>query len=72
MDKLIDALQAYHIAFKIPLGMSPYRLVYGQPYHVLVELQHQVCWAMSTLNFDLNVVGEENKSRLNELEEIRG
>ena len=35
-DRLPDALWAYRIAYKTPLGMSPYQLVYGKTYHLPV------------------------------------
>ena len=70
-DKLIDALWAYRTAYRTPLGMSPYRVVYGWPCHLPVELEHRAWRAIRTLNYELNAAGEERKLNLNEPEEIR-
>jgi len=38
-SKLPEALWAYRTAYKTPIGMTPYQLVYGKTSHLPVELE---------------------------------
>ena len=69
--KLDDALWAYRTAYKTPTRMSPYRLVFGKPCYLPLELEYKVMWVIKKLNFDFKVAKEERLLQLNELEELR-
>nr|GEU59832.1 reverse transcriptase domain-containing protein [Tanacetum cinerariifolium] len=69
-DKLDDALWAFCTAFKIHIGCTPYKLVYGKACHIPIELEHKAYWTLKHCNFDLKTTGDHRKVQLNELNEL--
>nr|GEY70437.1 reverse transcriptase domain-containing protein [Tanacetum cinerariifolium] len=61
LDKLDDALWAFQIAYKTPIGYTSYKLVYGKACHLPIELEHKAYWALKHANFDLQTAGDHRK-----------
>nr|GEU48760.1 reverse transcriptase domain-containing protein [Tanacetum cinerariifolium] len=69
-EKLEDALWAFRTAYKIPIGCTPYKLVYGKSCHLPIELEHKAYWALKHVNFDLKTTGDHRKLQPNKLNKL--
>ncbi|GJY55853.1 reverse transcriptase domain-containing protein [Tanacetum coccineum] len=71
-DRLDDALWAFsEPLIRTPIVAPPYKLVYGKPCHLPIELEHRAYWALKHANFNLKTAGDHRKLQLNELNELR-
>ena len=69
--KLDDALWAYRTAYKSPIGMSPYMIVFGKPCNLPLDLEYKAMWVVKKLNCDFHATNEKRLLQMNELEELR-
>ena len=67
--KLDDAL--WETTYKSPIEMSPYKTVFGKPFHLSLKLEYKAMCAIKKLNYDFHAAKEKRLLQMNELEELR-
>jgi len=66
-----EVLWVYKTAFKMPIGLSPFQLVYDKACHLLVAMEHKAYWDLKLLNFDSKAAREKRHILVHGLEELR-
>ena len=69
--KLDGALWAYRTAYKNPIGISPYSIVFGKPCHLPLKLEYKAMWLIEKMNYDFQAAKENRLLQMNDLEELR-
>ncbi|GKC94724.1 reverse transcriptase domain-containing protein [Tanacetum coccineum] len=70
-DKLDDSVWAFRIAYKSPIGSTPFRIVYEKACHLSIEMKHKAYWALKNANLNLDAIGRNRFLKLNKLAKIR-
>ena len=70
-DKLPDALWAYQMAYKTPIRMFPFWLIFMKAFHLPVELEHRAYWTIKKLNLSLDEAVKHRLLQHQELQELR-
>ncbi|XP_028804490.1 uncharacterized protein LOC114759479 [Neltuma alba] len=70
-ERLKEALWAYKTAYKTPIGMSLFWLLYGKACHLPMEIEHKSYLAIKAFDADLESSLFNQKMQLQELEEMR-
>ena len=68
--KLDDILWANRTTYKTPIGMLPYKIIFGKPCHLPLELEYKAMWAIKKLNCDFQAAKEKRLLKMNEMEEL--
>ena len=55
---------------KTTIGISPYRILFGKPSCLLVELEYHTFWVVKTFDFDMKQAGSNYSHILNEFDKL--
>ena len=69
--RLDEAVWAHRTAYMTPIGMSPYRLMFGKACLLPVEIEHRAYWVVKSCNLEMQTTSIERKIQLQQLKELR-